>query len=74
MEQFWKLFWKLFGAALLAGFAIAIILGITRHSIDITYTIIQQSLAAALGVCGIIGFIVVPIELFLEGRKQRNLA
>jgi hypothetical protein len=72
MEQFWKIFWRLFAAALAPMFPIALILGVIGHSSEITYTLIQQSSAVALGICGIIGFIVVPVELFMADRKQRN--
>jgi hypothetical protein len=67
-----SIFWKLFGAAILAMFALAAILGVIQHSSEITYTIIQRTTAAAMGFCGIISFGVIPIDLYLEDRNKRK--
>ncbi|MDR1444453.1 MAG: hypothetical protein LBI94_06200 [Treponema sp.] len=72
MERYWKIFWKIFGAAVGAMFIFACVLGIVKQSAQITYTLILQTFAAALGVFGIIGFLLVPIELYIEDRKQRK--
>ncbi|MDR2096308.1 MAG: hypothetical protein LBP76_12455 [Treponema sp.] len=72
MEQFWNFFWKLFGAALLIMFVAGGILGIINRSAETAYTFVQQTIAVALGLCGFIGFVVVPIEMYIEDRKQRG--
>ncbi|MDR1300906.1 MAG: hypothetical protein LBK43_00340 [Treponema sp.] len=68
MDKFWSLFWKLFGVALGISFAVSIILGIVGHSGDITYSIVQKIIAVAMGVCGVIAMIIVPIELYVIDR------
>jgi hypothetical protein len=68
MDKFWSLFWKFFGIALGAAFAVSIILGMVWHSPDVTYSIIQKIIAVGMGVCGVIGMIIVPIELYFIDR------
>jgi hypothetical protein len=72
MERFWKGFWKFFGIALLAMLAAAVVFGIINHSSKITYTIAQGTFVAALGVCGLIALVIVPLELYLEDTRQRK--
>lgn len=72
MNIFWSLFWKFFGAVLIVILFIAVVSGIVKHSAELTYTIVQQTFAVALGICGFIGFVAVPIELYLEDRSQRR--
>ncbi|MDR1219244.1 MAG: hypothetical protein LBK73_06485 [Treponema sp.] len=72
MERFWNIFWKIFGATILIALSIGVIGGIAIHSANFTYTMVQQTFAVALGISGIIGFIVVPVEMYLEDRNQRK--
>jgi hypothetical protein len=72
MKTFWSLFWRIFGAVLVVMFARGCILGIIKHSADVVYTLLQQTIAFGLGVCGIIGLVVIPIELYFEDRNQRG--
>jgi mannose/fructose/N-acetylgalactosamine-specific phosphotransferase system component IIC len=72
MHIFWSLFWKIFGAVLIVILCIAVGSGIVTHSAELTYTIVQRTLAIAMGICGFIGFVVVPVELYLEDRSQRR--
>ncbi|MDR0707655.1 MAG: hypothetical protein LBF60_07255 [Treponema sp.] len=72
MERFWNIFWKIFGAVILIALVVSLIGGIVMHSASFTYTLIQQTFAVALGVSGIIGFLIVPLEMYLEDRNQRK--
>lgn len=72
MRTFWSFFWKLFGVVLLIMLCAGIVSGIISHSIEAVYAAVQRTLAIGLGICGIIGFVVVPIELYLEDRRQRR--
>lgn len=71
MDKFWSLFWKLFAVGLGVSFAVSIILGIAWHSGDLTYSIVQKIIAVAMGLCGFIAMIVVPIELYVIDRGSR---
>ncbi|MDR2194034.1 MAG: hypothetical protein LBP19_06160 [Treponema sp.] len=72
MNKLWSLFWRLFGAALVISIVIGCIIGIIRHSTDIVYNTIQYTFAVGVGICGIIGFAVIPVELYFEDRNQRK--
>ena len=72
MNLFWSLFWKIFGVVLIVLLLTAVVAGIVTHSATFTYTIIQQTFAVAIGICGFIGFVIVPIELYLADRNQRR--
>jgi hypothetical protein len=72
MKKFWPLFWRLFGIVLFIVVIIGFVIGGINHSLAITYAIVQQAIAVGLGVCGIIGLVVVPIELYFEDRIQRK--
>jgi preprotein translocase subunit Sss1 len=72
MERYWKTFWKIFGAATGVMFIFACVFGIVKQSSQVTYTLIQQIFAVAFGIFGFIGFIVVPIDMFIEDRKQER--
>ena len=72
MRKFWSLFWKIFGVALLVMFFTAIVTGIVKHSLAPVYTILQWTLAYGLGLCGIMGFVIVPLEMYLEDRSQKK--
>jgi hypothetical protein len=52
---------------------IGVVLGIVKHSVDTAYIIVQQTIAVALSVCGFIGFVIIPIEMYFEERKQWNV-
>ncbi|MDR2070706.1 MAG: hypothetical protein LBP81_04745 [Treponema sp.] len=70
MEKFWNVFWKLFGAAFLLTIVIGIIAGLVTRSPEIAYDVLQKTLAAGLGVCGLIGFGVVPLVMYFEDRAN----
>lgn len=72
MERFWNIFWRIFGAAILIAFIVGMIGGIVMHSTNFTSTIILQTFAIAIGICGIIGFLVVPVEMYREDKNQRK--
>ena len=72
MNFFWFLFWRIFGAALIIMLIGGCVLGIVKQSSDIVYTIVQQTMAVGLGVCGTIGLVVIPIEMYFEDRNQRR--
>lgn len=65
MDKFWSFFWKLFGIAVVMAFIAACIFGIKNES-AVAYTIVQYTVAGGLGACGIIGLVVVPIEMYFE--------
>jgi putative effector of murein hydrolase len=70
MKKFWNIFWKVFGTLTILTLIIGIIIGFASHSAGTTYTVIQGTIAVGLGLCGIIGIIVVPVEMFLEERAK----
>jgi ABC-type multidrug transport system permease subunit len=72
MENFWSWFWKLFAAALAAALVISIILGMAQGSFNIVANIAQKIIIVSIGICGIIGFVVVPIELYITDRISRS--
>jgi hypothetical protein len=72
MNNFWSLFWKLFGAALLIMVMVGCVWGLITRSLEVMYTIVQQTLVVGMGICGIIGFVVIPIELYFDDRSQRR--
>jgi hypothetical protein len=72
MDTFWSLFWKLFGVSLLVAFVIGIILGIVQHSTAIIYSFSRAIMAVGLGISGVIGLVVVPVQLYLEDRVNRK--
>ncbi|MDR2793469.1 MAG: hypothetical protein LBB61_07375 [Treponema sp.] len=72
MKKFWSLFWRLFGAALVMAVVIGCIIGIIGHSTRIIYNTIQYTFVTGMGICGVIGFAVIPIELYFEDRNQEK--
>ncbi|MDR1399520.1 MAG: hypothetical protein LBJ41_06345 [Treponema sp.] len=72
MNKFWPLFWKLFGGALLVALVIGIIIGIAQGSPAIISSFGRALIAIGLGVSGIIGFLVVPIQLYFEDRASHK--
>jgi hypothetical protein len=68
MELFWQIFWKIFGFVVLAAFAVSGVLGIITGSADIASFIIGRTFVIGLGICGVIGLVVVPIELYLKDK------
>jgi predicted RND superfamily exporter protein len=72
MNKIWLFFWKFFAAALIAALAVSVILGIVNNSSEVAYAIAQKVMVVGIGVCGIIGIIVVPVELYLIDRAERG--
>ncbi|MDR0374659.1 MAG: hypothetical protein LBH85_02935 [Treponema sp.] len=72
MERFWNIFWKIFGAAILIAIIVGVIGGIVMHSTSFISTVVLQTFALAIGTSGMIGFMVVPIEMYLKDRNQRK--
>jgi hypothetical protein len=70
MEKFWNIFWKALGIALVLTIIVGIIIGLVSRSTGITYSIIQGTIATGLGLCGLIGLVVVPVEMFIEDRVR----
>ncbi|MDR1985654.1 MAG: hypothetical protein LBP88_01610 [Treponema sp.] len=70
MEKLWHIFWKVFGSALLLTVMAGIIIGFVFGSTEVGYKVVQGAIAVGLGVCGLIGFVVVPAELFLQDRAK----
>jgi hypothetical protein len=64
--------------ALLVAFIIGIILGIVQHYFAVIYSFTQSIMAVGVGITGIIGLSVVPIEMYGEERASnkggRNVA
>ncbi|MDR0376352.1 MAG: hypothetical protein LBH70_01000 [Spirochaetaceae bacterium] len=74
MEKFWSVFWRAFGTAILVAFVIGIIAGLVSRSPEVTYSVVQKTLAVGLGVCGFIGFGVVPATMYFEDRSTKGEA
>ncbi|MDR0589467.1 MAG: hypothetical protein LBG25_02865 [Spirochaetaceae bacterium] len=70
MDKFWSWFWKFFGAACGGAFVVSIIWGIAHHSGAVTYAAVQKIIALGLGICGIIGIVVVPMDLYFRDRAD----
>ncbi|MDR3356858.1 MAG: hypothetical protein LBO04_06685 [Spirochaetaceae bacterium] len=70
MKKFWNIFWKTFAGLIIAALVTSIVAGIVLHSMEITYVAIRGIFAIGLGVCGFIGFVVVPIEMYIEYRLK----
>jgi hypothetical protein len=71
MNHFWNMFWKIFGIALVAILAVAVITGIVTRSADTAYLIVRLTLIVALGLCGTIGLLV-PVMLYFEDKKLKE--
>jgi LDH2 family malate/lactate/ureidoglycolate dehydrogenase len=70
MEKLWVVFWKGFGISLLLTVMAGIIIGFISRSVEVTYRVVQGAIVVGLGVCGLIGFVVVPGELFFQDRAK----
>jgi hypothetical protein len=70
MEKFWSVFWKLFGISLLLAIIAGVITGLVFRSGEAAYTVVMGTIAAGFGLCGIIGLVVVPVEMFFEDRMK----
>ncbi|MDR0721747.1 MAG: hypothetical protein LBF75_02975 [Treponema sp.] len=70
MEKSWNIFWKTFGISLFLIVMAGIIIGVVSRSAEAAYKIVQGTIAVGLGVCGLIGFVVVPVELFFQDRAK----
>lgn len=73
MDKWWSWFWKFFGGAFGIAFAGAIVFGLVNHSPESIYTNVQKIIALGLGVCGVIGLAVVPLELYFGDLKQGRM-
>ncbi|MDR1149200.1 MAG: hypothetical protein LBK66_11270 [Spirochaetaceae bacterium] len=71
MNKAWVIFWKLFGIALVAALAVSFILGIARQSGALTADIAQKTMVIGMGICGLIGIAVVPVELYFTDKADR---
>jgi O-antigen ligase len=71
-DRFWNVFWKIFGAVTLVLFAVSLIGGAVTRSADFASTLAMRTFAAAMGVCGFIAFVVVPVEMYFEDRRRRR--
>jgi hypothetical protein len=56
---------------MIAALVINIILGIARNSAEFVYQAVQTVFIIGIGICGLIGMIVVPIELYVTDRISR---
>jgi hypothetical protein len=74
MDKFWSRFWKFFGIAWGIAFFGGIGWGIAAHSGGLIYNNVQKIVALGLGVCGTIGIVVVPIELYVRDRMKNSAA
>ncbi|MDR2632371.1 MAG: hypothetical protein LBC51_01940 [Treponema sp.] len=72
MEKAWNRFWKVFGSSLVLILMAGILVGLLSHSVGIIYKVVQGTFAVGLGICGIIGFVVVPAELFFQHKAQHG--
>jgi hypothetical protein len=72
MDKVWSWFWKIFGCALVAAFVVSIILGIAMHSGSVTYAILKGTFVVGIGICGVIGILMVPIELYFSDKAARG--
>ncbi|MDR2743450.1 MAG: hypothetical protein LBB98_15065 [Treponema sp.] len=45
-------------------------MGLVSRSSGMTYGIIQKAIATGFGICGVIGLVVVPIQMFFEDRAK----
>jgi hypothetical protein len=72
MYLFWSLFWKFFGVVLGAAFVVGLFVGIAHHSSEIVYAVIRNAIAVGLGICGVIGLVVVPVQLYIEDKARRK--
>ncbi|MDR2097749.1 MAG: hypothetical protein LBP37_04435 [Spirochaetaceae bacterium] len=70
MEKFWNIFWKVFGVFIILAFITGIVMGFVSNSKETAYNIIKSVFVLGLGICGVIGFIVVPIEMYITYRKE----
>jgi hypothetical protein len=70
MERFWSIFWKTFGIALLLTVILGLIIGLVSRSTGITYSVLQGAIAVGLGVCGLIGLVVIPVEMFITDQAR----
>jgi hypothetical protein len=68
MKKFWNIFWKAFVGLLVLISAAAIVIGVVLNSPETAFIILRAVFSLGLGLCGIIGFIVVPIEMYVEYR------
>jgi hypothetical protein len=71
MNKTWLVFWKIFAFAICAAVAAAIVAGITVGA-GIGYSILKNTFTASIGVCGVIGIMITPIELYFLDKAERE--
>jgi hypothetical protein len=70
MKKFWNIFWKAFVGLLALISVVAIVIGIVLRSPETAFIILRATFSLGLGLCGVIGFVVVPIEMYVEYRQK----
>jgi hypothetical protein len=68
MEKFWGIFWKAFGISLVLAVVAGLIIGFVSGSSGIISAVIMGVIAVGFGACGVIGLVVVPVQMFIEDR------
>jgi hypothetical protein len=68
------MFWKIFGTVVLAALVVGVVGGVIMRSVDFTYIMMQRTLVAAMGIFGLVGFGVIPVEMYLVDKSRRNKA
>ncbi|MDR1363325.1 MAG: hypothetical protein LBJ35_04690 [Spirochaetaceae bacterium] len=71
MDKIWPVFWKFFLIVIVAAVIVSIILGIERQSSALAADLLQKTMVIAMGICGVIGIAVVPVELYFTDRANR---
>jgi uncharacterized membrane protein len=71
MDKVWSVFWKFFLIVIVAAVIVSIILGIERQSSALAADLLQKTMVIAMGICGVIGIAVVPVELYFTDRANR---
>ncbi|MDR2150987.1 MAG: hypothetical protein LBO67_09340 [Spirochaetaceae bacterium] len=72
MDRVWSVFWKLYGIAFGAATLLSIILGIVQRSGQLVFVMVQNILGISMGLCGIIGLVLVPVEMYFTDRAART--
>jgi hypothetical protein len=73
MKKFWNIFWKAFVGLLALIVIAAIVIGVVLHSSETVFIILRATFSLGLGLCGVIGFIVVPIEMYVEYHQTKGV-
>ncbi|MDR3115103.1 MAG: hypothetical protein LBU25_06240 [Treponema sp.] len=70
MEKLWYIFWRVFAISILLTIMVGILIGFISRSVETAYRVVQGAIVVGLGMCGLIGFVVVPVELFFQDRAK----